>query len=197
MRLVALAASLVLLAGCSGNVADEHRPAALDVDEEEESPSREATSASAASRAIPQGAFTGASGGCANVQAYRSSLDGTQFAVVEVERATLGLEPGGTKMVDLGEEPEGVAVFVDVYATAPSHEAPYCTDDATSKPAVTRWVAQAGKLTIALTPADPANGSYRATVQLEKVHFVGPEGGFAVVVPSVVIEDVRVGWRPG
>jgi hypothetical protein len=149
---------------------------------------------------VPQGSFTGAGDGCSNLIAYRGSEDRTQFAVVQVDKNLLGLEIGSAKTIDLGMTPEGVNVFVDVFATAIQGESPYCTDYRVDEPPLTRWTAQAGKLTIELAEdasSDPARPTYRATLHLERVHLVGPEGGFAVVVPDVVIADVRVGWSPG
>ena len=95
--------------------------------------------------------------------------------------------------------PEGVGVFVDVYGSALG-ELPYCTDLRREQPTMTRWTAEAGTLTIELHP-DPdstaQNPTYRATLVLETVHFTRPKAGKAIVVPRVVIDDVRVGWLPG
>jgi hypothetical protein len=155
----------------------------------------------AAPREVPQGTFTGVSNGCSNLIAYRGSADRTQYAVVQLDKSKVGVEIGSAKEVDLGDTPEGVDVFVDIYASALDGETPYCTDYRTETPAMTRWKAQAGKLRIELAPdptsSDATHPTYRATLRLETVHLVGPDGGFAVVVPSVVIEDVRVGWLPG
>lgn len=147
---------------------------------------------------VPQGAFTGDGEGCSNLLAFRASADETQFAVVQIDRAQLGLSVGQTKTVDLGTTPAGVEVYVDVYAAAIAGTKPYCSAGDGARPAMTRWMAEAGTLTITLGPDPEAgNSTYRATLRLEKVHLVGPDRGFAVVVPSVHMESIRVGWPPG
>ncbi|MBX3203134.1 MAG: hypothetical protein KF894_33730 [Labilithrix sp.] len=197
MRPLALAVPLAsLLAACSGAVAERDVP----LDEPPVRPA-ETTSTEAAPRDVPQNVFGGDSSGCSNVIAFRATADGTQYAVVEIDKTRLALRLGEERTVDLGTSPDGVAVFVDVYARAPDGGAAYCSDHRTAEPAMTRWSAEAGKLTIALA-ADPdardeAAPTYHATLRLETVHFKSPEGGFAVVVPTIVIEDVRVGWLPG
>jgi hypothetical protein len=153
------------------------------------------------SRDVPQATFTGEGAGCANLVAYRASADHTQYAGVQLDREQVGIAIGSARTIDLGETPLGVEVFVDVYESAVASDTPYCTDHRSEDAATaTRWTAQAGKVTIELA-ADPRSTrespTYRATLRLETVHFVGPEGGFAVIVPSVVIEDVLVGWSPG
>ncbi|MBX3209491.1 MAG: hypothetical protein KF764_30940 [Labilithrix sp.] len=196
MRPLTLAASLaLLLTACSGA-----SPAIATPDEPPDDAPLDPASKEAPPRDVPQNAFAGTSQGCSNLIAFRGTADGTQYAVVELDAAKLALAVGETKTVDLGTDPEGVAVFVDVYARA-LEGAQYCSDARTEEPASTRWSAEAGKLTIALTADRPAGDAapptYRATLRLETVHFTSPEGGFAVVVPSVLIEDVRVGWLPG
>ena len=39
--------------------------------------------------------------------------------------------------------------------------------------------------------------TYRATLVLDTIHFTRPKAGKAIVVPHIVIEDVRAGWLPG
>lgn len=193
-----IAASLLVLAACSGSSAEIGSPNPSGTGTGNGS-SGESKAARAPSREVPQSTFTGAGAGCSNVLAYRASADGTQYAIVKVDKNELGLEIGSKRTIDLGKSPTGVEVSVDVYASAPTGEKPYCTDYRTESPTVTRWNAQAGKLTIELT-ADPTSTDaehYLATMRLESVHFTGPEGGMAVIVPSVVIENVRVGWLPG
>lgn len=196
MRLLALGSPLVLLlAACSGSTADVGSTSGPEI------PPRETkASAEASPEEIPQGAFTGGFGGCSNVFLYRATDDGTQYAVVELDAETLGLTVGSSTTVDLGEVPAGVGVFVDVYGSSIG-ELPYCTDHHTEQPEVTRWTAEAGTLTIALR-ADPESTdarhpTYRATLVLETVHFTRPNAGKAIVVPRIVIGDVRVGWLPG
>lgn len=195
MRSLALGPWLVLLAACSGSTAD------VGAMPHPELPPRESkVIAGLPSEDVPQGAFTGGFGGCSNVFLYRATDDGTQYAVVDLDKDTLGLTVGSSTTVDLGEVPAGVGVFVDVYEGSIG-ELPYCTDDRTEQPAVTRWTAEAGTLTIALQ-ADPESTdarhpTYRATLVLETVHFTRPKAGKAIVVPRIVIEDVRVGWLPG
>ncbi|MCW5834942.1 MAG: hypothetical protein KIS78_21250 [Labilithrix sp.] len=193
MRPLALAS---LLTACSGATSELGDPP-------DEPPARPAETAAteAAPRDVPQNVFEGDSQGCSNVVAFRATSDGTQYAVVQLDERKLALQAGEARTVDLGTSPEGVAVFVDVYARALEGGAAYCSDDRTEEPPRTRWSAEAGKLTIELA-ADPdaraaTAPTYRATLRLETVHFTSPEGGFAVVVPSIVIAGVRVGWLPG
>ena len=195
VRLLALAFPLVLVAACSGATADGASS------KEDRNPTDKETRgvATTASSEVPQGAFTGSYGGCSDVFVYRASDDGTQYAVIELEKERLGLAIGSSTTLDLGVVPEGVGVFVDVYGSS-LDELPYCTDLRTEQPAVTRWTAEAGTLTIELH-ADPESTSehptYRATLVLETAHFTRPRAGKAIVVPHVVIDDVRVGWLPG
>ena len=194
MRLFLWASALVLVA-CSGRGAEiEVGSPAPPVDDKEARATAEAPPAE-----IPQGAFTGPYGGCSNVVMYRASEDGTQYAVIELDKDMLGLAVGATRTLDLGEEPAGVGVFVDVYGSSLG-ELPYCTDYRTEEPAVTRWTAEAGSLTIELHADPEANGeqpTYRATLVLERAHFTRPNAGRAIVVPRVIIDNVRVGWLPG
>jgi hypothetical protein len=201
MRALALVAALPLLVACSGSLSEpapeERAPAPVDPQ-----PTLTPTPSELGRgpQEVPQGSFTGARDGCSNLLAYRSSSDGTQFAVVTIDRELLHLELGAARTVDLGTTPAGVSVFVDVFANAVEGQSPYCAHARTEELALTRWTAQAGTLTIELAEdsesTDPTRPTYRATLRLEKVHLVGPDGGFAVVVPSVVIDDVRVGWLP-
>lgn len=188
MRTVALVACLGLLAGCTATEGPDAPLPPKGPGPQQPGPLEPAP------REIPQNAFTGLGAGCSNLIAYRSSADATQFAVVNVDRALLGLAVGATRTVDLGTEPDGVEVSVDVYGSPVEGAMPYCKGDG-EPPVHTRWLAEAGTMTITLR-AEPDASTYRASIRLERVHFVGPEGGFAVVVPSIVIDDVRVGWSP-
>lgn len=196
MRQLALAAALgSFLVACAGATSERDAPP----DAPRERPA--VTAATDAPRDVPQNVFGGERQGCSNVIAFRGTSDGTQYAVVQIDKSKLALHVGAKRIVDLGTTPEGVDVFVDVYARALEDGAPYCTNDRAEAPAMTRWSAEAGTLTIELT-ADPdahdaTSATYRATLRLETVHFTSPEGGFAVVVPSIVIEDVRVGGLSG
>jgi hypothetical protein len=145
-------------------------------------------------RDVPQSTFTGEGSACSNLLVYRASADGTQYLVVVVDRARLGLEVGAPLRVDLGQRPMFVEVNVDVYDGATGPEA-YCSATEPAAPrARARWTAEAGALTILLSRDEGAvtPGSYRATLLLEGAHFASPEGGMAVVLPKVRIEDVVV-----
>jgi hypothetical protein len=127
---------------------------------------------------LPQGSFTGTSAACGDLFAYRTTDDGTQVLGVTFA----GPPPDGE--LDLGREPEGVAVTVDVFADPPS--ALSCEQLARGAGAKTTWSAEAGRLRI------ESSGGER-TIRLDDVHLVGPPRGIAIVVPSVVIEHVRPG----
>lgn len=194
MRFFAPGSAVLLLVACSGSAdvgSTAHR----------ETPPRQTRVISEAPpEDVPQGSFTGGMGGCSNVLLYRATDDGTQYAVVDLDKELLGLRVGAPLTVDLGDVPAGVGVFVDVYGGALG-ELPYCTDHPAEERAVTRWTAEAGKLSIDLhddvASIDAQHPTYRATLVLEMVHFTRPNAGKAIVVPRIVIEDVRVGWLPG
>lgn len=127
---------------------------------------------------LPQGSFTGRSAACGDLFAYRATEDGTQVLGITFH----GPPPGGD--LDLGREPEGVLVTVDVFAEPRSGTA--CEELARGVGPKTTWVAEAGRVHI-----DESGGEM--TIRLEDVHLVGPERGIAIVVPSAVIERVRPG----
>lgn len=152
--------------------------------------------------APPAVAFAGAASGCGNVFAYRASTDGTQFVTVEVDVSALGMKPGDKRVIDLGSAPPSVRVNVDVFARVPK-EPKYCSDVVSETVASTTWTAEAGTLAIELGPkttsgtaAGPGE-TYRATLRLQSVRFVGPERGTSVIVPTIAIDDVLVGWLAG
>jgi len=200
MRLPGFAVLLALLSACSGATSDIGSRPRGDGGTNEAG-EKVVTSSSTAPREVPQSSFTGARGGCSNIFAYRASADRTQYAVIEVDKEALGLEIRSNRTVDLGKNPEGVRVFVDVYAGAVEGATAYCTDYGDAQPAMTRWTAEAGKLTIELSEdpdsIDAKHPTYRVTLHLETAHFVRPEHGAAIVVPNVDIEEVRAGWLPG
>jgi hypothetical protein len=122
----------------------------------------------------PQNAFTGRSAACGDLFAYRASEDGTQIFGVTFPRAR---EREG-EVIDLGTSPEGVLVTVDVFAEpATTLE---CNVLAGPEGEKTTWVAEAGRL-------ETLVGDREVAFMLEDVHLVGPEKGFAVVVPRVFI----------
>jgi hypothetical protein len=146
----------------------------------------------------PQSSFAGAHAGCGDMFVYRASVDGTQYVTVSIDTRSLGLSVGQSDTIDLASAPANVRVSVDVYASPPTG-ATYCTHaGADTGPARTTWEAEAGTLTVELRP-DPAADSaapsprYRASVHLVRLHLVGPEQGFAAVVPDVRIDGVLVG----
>lgn len=151
--------------------------------------------------APPAVAYGGTASGCGNVFAYRASADGTQFVTVEVQTDALGMKPGDKRVIDLGSAPASVRVAVEVFARAPKE--PYCTDFGSEKVASTTWSAEAGTLAIELGPKAASSAgsgpseSYRATLRLQNVRLVGPERGTSVIVPTISIDDVLVGWLPG
>jgi hypothetical protein len=125
---------------------------------------------------VPQNAFNGASAACGDLFAYRASDDGTQIFGVTFEHARDG------EVIDLGASPPGVLVTVDVFGQpATSLE---CNALAGPDGEKTTWVAEAGRL-------ETLVGDHEVAFMLEDVHLVGPEKGFAVVVPRVFIAAHR------
>lgn len=127
---------------------------------------------------LPQGAFTGESAACGDLFAYRATDDGTQVLGVAFDG------PPPTGELDLGREPEGVLVTVDVFAEARTGAT--CEELARGAGPKTTWVAEAGRLRVEV------RGDER-TIHLEGVHLVGPQRGVAIVVPTAIIEHVRSG----
>lgn len=121
---------------------------------------------------VPQNAFTGSSAACGDLFAYRASEDGTQIFGVTFAH------PRDGEVIDLGSSPEGVLVTVDVFAEAATTLA--CNLHAGPDGAKTTWVAEAGRL-------ETLVGEREVAFMLEDVHLIGPEKGFAVVVPRVFI----------
>jgi hypothetical protein len=143
----------------------------------------------------PDSSFSGAASGCSDLFAYRENTDGTQFLIVQLDKTELALEPGTSRTFDLSRAPAGLRVAVDVFSRAPT-STPYCSDYVTDAIKPTSWEAEGGSLTVTLQP-QTANGTYRATLRLRDLRFVGPERGVAASVPSATIENVLVGWLPG
>jgi hypothetical protein len=121
---------------------------------------------------VPQNEFTGTSAACGDLFAYRASDDGTQIFGVTFTHARDG------EVIDLGSSPEGVLVTVDVFGSPATDLA--CNALAGADGQKTTWVAEAGRL-------ETLVGDREVAFMLEDVHLVGPEKGFAVVVPRVFI----------
>lgn len=126
----------------------------------------------------PQSAFDGTSAACGDLFAYRASEDGTQIFGVSFAHAR---ERDG-EVIDLGASPDDVRVTVDVFGENATTLA--CNDLAGTSGAKTTWVAEAGRL-------ETLVGDREVAFMLEDVHLVGPEKGFAVVVPRVFIAAHR------
>jgi hypothetical protein len=124
----------------------------------------------------PQNAFTGTSAACGDLFAYRASDDGTQIFGVTFAHAHARARDG--EVIDLGASPEDVLVTVDVFAQAATTLA--CHVLAGPQGEKTTWVAEAGRV-------ETLVGDREVAFMLEDVHLVGPEKGFAVVVPRVFI----------
>jgi hypothetical protein len=124
----------------------------------------------------PQSTFTGSAAACGDLFAYRASEDGTQIFGVTFTHARDG------ETIDLGTTPEGVLVTVDVFAHPTSDLE--CSTLAGTDGEKTTWVAEAGRL-------ETLVGDDEVAFMLEDVHLVGPEKGFAVVVPRVFIAAHR------
>ena len=124
----------------------------------------------------PQNAFTGTSAACGDLFAYRASEDGTQIFGVTFTHARDG------EVIDLGSSPDGVLVTVDVFSDNATALA--CNELAGTNGEKTTWVAEAGRL-------ETLVGDREVAFMLEDVHLVGPEKGFAVVVPRVFIAAHR------
>jgi hypothetical protein len=152
-------------------------------------------SSEAAPRDPPQTAFNAEAGGCGSIFVYRANADGTQYAVVAMNQRELGLAIGESRSIDLGGDPAGIKVNIDVYARPPNTKL-YCSEVAQVAPAVAHWPAEAGLATIDLVRDETDASTYRVSIRLEHMHFTSPEGGMAAVVPQILIEDVRVGWSP-
>lgn len=166
-RAAVLAAAMI---GCSTEAATtDGGPAPAPV-----VPSEPKTPAANGPMTVPQREFTGAAATCGDLFAYRASEDGTQIFGVTVARAR---ERDG-EVIDLGTSPEGVQVTVDVFASPATTLA--CDLLAGSGGERTTWVAEAGRL-------ETLVGDREVAFMLEDVHLVGPENGFAVVVPRVFI----------
>jgi hypothetical protein len=185
----------LVLVACSGSTTPD-----LTSSSSSSSSSGGSSSGSTGPETAPQSAFTGEMIGCANVNAYRSTPDRTQFVTVVLDRASLGLAVGSKATYDLARAPSGVQVGIDVWSAAPTSEK-YCTDFGTNDGATrTQWEAEAGSITIELKndpSAAPSSGSYLATIKITNAQFIGPKKGVAAFVPQIVIENVRVGWLPG
>lgn len=162
-RAVVLAAAVF---GCSAESAPENDPP------EPVLPTPPKTPATNGPMTAPRSSFTGSSAACGDLFAYRASEDGTQIFGVTFPRARDG------EVIDLGTSPEGVLVTVDVFASPATALA--CDRLAGAEGEKTTWVAEAGRLETLVGPSEVA-------FMLEDVHLVGPEKGFAVVVPRVFI----------
>lgn len=125
---------------------------------------------------LPQIAFTGQSAACGDLFAYRASDDGTQIFGVTFPHAQT------EQTIDLGTNPDGVLVTVDVFASPVTTSS--CDVLAGPEGDKTTWVAEAGRL-------ETVVGDREVAFMLSDVHLVGPEKGFAVVVPHVFIGTHR------
>lgn len=164
-RAVVLAAAMI---GCSAESAPPSDPSAP----RPTAPVPPREPATSGPLTVPQSSFTGATAACGDLFAYRASEDGTQIFGVTFASARDG------EVIDLGSSPEGVLVTVDVFANPATSAA--CSELAGSDGEKTTWVAEAGRLETLVGPSEVA-------FMLEDVHLVGPERGFAVVVPRVFI----------
>lgn len=135
-------------------------------------PAQPKTPATSGPMTVPQSSFTGGAAACGDLFAYRASEDGTQIFGVTFTTARDG------EVIDLGSSPEGVLVTVDVFASSATGLA--CSELAGSEGDKTTWVAEAGRL-------ETLVGESEVAFLLEDVHLIGPEKGFAVVVPRVFI----------
>lgn len=147
----------------------------------------------------PSASWNGTSSGCGEIFAFRASTDGTQFITVDIDREVVGMKYGEKRTVDLSRGQAGVRVGVEIFARVPKDQR-YCNDAVTDAVASTVWPAEAGSVVVELgTPKDGASGSstYKATVKIEGLRVVGPDRGTSVVIPSIEIKDVTVGWRAG
>lgn len=128
--------------------------------------------ANAGPMTVPLSAFTGKTEACGDLFAYRASEDGTQIFGVTFKHAR------SESAIDLGTNSDDVLVTVDVLAEPAADLG--CDVLAGPDGPKTTWIAEAGRL-------ETVVGDQDVSFALEDVHLVGPEKGFAVVVPHVVI----------
>jgi len=135
------------------------------------------------------------SGGCANVFMYRTSSDGLESVVVDVDRRSITLSATDTSF-DLSKPPAGLRVWIDLRPR--KGLAPYCTDVVDpAGPAPIVWRAVAGRVTVhVLATGGRLGETYSATALLKDVVFED-EQGHRLTQPEPILIEATVGWLPG
>ncbi len=200
--LTALAA-LTGLVGCSGGVAPIPGESSSGGSSSGTSGTSSGTVGPGPSTA-PTAAWNGRVSGCGDVFTFRASDDGTQYVTVQIDRAKIGMQRAEKRSFDLAKSPAGIRVGVEIFARAPKDPS-YCNDVVTERIASTVWTAEAGTLDVELVEntsgssggSSGTNDTFRATVRLEGLRLVGPERGSSVLVPTVEMRNVVVGWFAG
>jgi len=161
----------------------------------------ETAAATALPTLTPEMDYVGRSSGCGDIFVYRSNRTRSEYVKIYIDAKALDLsiEP---VTLDLAAHPEATGAWIDVYADSMVKllgEQPYCNDVGPTSEPQSVWKAVSGTVTVTASAgahAEPCAGEpYQATVLIEDAVFA--LGGETVRLPSLISDDVTVGWCPG
>lgn len=146
---------------------------------------------------VPEMVFVDRAGGCGDLFVYQSNRAGTEYIYVTIDARAFDLSVTPVTL-DLAAHPETIGSRIEVYTNRPDQH-PYCNDVSQTEYPQAVWQAVSGMVTVSATasaPTEPCVGEpYQATVLMENIVFTLEEE--TVLLPSLVFNDVQVGWCPG
>jgi hypothetical protein len=144
----------------------------------------------------PSFRYVGAGSGCSNFFLYTENSGKTEALVVSGKSDSLALTTTPQTFL-IQDRPGALDIHVDFFASGDNSNR-YCSDVGGAQSPYAVWKAVRGEVEISVSEVNvPFNMPYRITVRLSNVEFRSPDGARSVVLPSLALENVMVGWLPG
>jgi hypothetical protein len=149
---------------------------------------------------LPEMDYVNHADGCGDIFVYKSNRDRSEYVTVSIDAKAFDLSTTPVTL-DLTVYPEAIGALIDVYVDSVDQlgEKPYCNDVSQTAYPQSVWRAVSGTVTVSVSASlqtEPCAGEpYQAVVLIEDVVFtLGEE---TVRLPSLMFDDVTVGWCPG
>ena len=148
----------------------------------------------------PDFKYNNSASGCGDIFVYKSNSTMSEFITASVDVNAIALSSEPTTLA-LADYPEAIGARIAVYSDNVGRlgEFPYCNDVGPEAEPHSVWQAVSGSITISVSAEPPGESCvgepYQTTILLEDVTFALEDE--TVNLPSLLFEDVQVGWCPG
>ena len=148
----------------------------------------------------PEMDYVNRASGCGDIFVYKSNRDRSEYVKVSIDARAFDLSTAPVTL-ELEAHPEAIWAWIDVYADSVEKlgENPYCNDVSQTAVPQSVWQAVSGTITVtssAGAQTEPCTGElYQVNVLIEDVVFALGDETFHQ--PSLMFNDVQVGWCPG